>query len=219
MPFRDTPIRKKLMVIFMLISGVVVLLTCGAFVANELLTFKDKAFQGLTTLGDVIAVEQHRFARLRQRADATEVLSALKARPQIVAAALYDRNGKLFARYPATRPRRIIQADARQPTAIETRNSILVGYLPVVQGDNIRLGTLYLASNKTGDQRSAHPLRVARCGGHDRVARRRVSALGRAAGTHIAPACSRWRKRRRRFRSAETTRCGRRRWGKMSSAC
>ena len=55
------------MVILMLISGVVVLLTCGAFFSNELLTFQDKAFQGLATLGEVIAVEQHGVARIRQR--------------------------------------------------------------------------------------------------------------------------------------------------------
>ncbi|HEV7704688.1 MAG TPA: ATP-binding protein [Gemmatimonadaceae bacterium] len=135
------------MMSFMLISGVVVMLTCGAFVVNELLTFKEKAFQGLKTLGDVIASNSTASLAFDNDADATEVLSALKARPQIVAAALYDRNGRLFARYPASAP----ASGFRTTPALDgfrDEQEYLVAYLPVVQGDNNRLGTLYLASNK-----------------------------------------------------------------------
>jgi PAS domain S-box-containing protein len=147
MPFRNTPIRRKLMLILMLISGVVVLLTCGAFVVNELLTFKDKAFQSLNTLGDVIATNSTASLAFDNEADATEVLSTLKARPQIVAAALYDRQGRLFARYPASAPATSFGSSPERD-GFREEHSNLVGYLPVVQGDNIRLGTLYLASDK-----------------------------------------------------------------------
>jgi PAS domain S-box-containing protein len=135
------------MAILMLISGVVVLLTCGAFVANELLTFKDKAFQSLNTLGDVIATNSTASLAFDNEADATEVLSALKARPQIVAAAMYDRQGRLFARYPASAAASSFRASPERD-GFREENSHLVGYLPVVQSDNIRLGTLYLASDK-----------------------------------------------------------------------
>jgi PAS domain S-box-containing protein len=147
MPFRDTPIQRKLMLSFMLISSVVVLLTCGAFVANELLTFKDKAFQGLKTLGDVIASNSTASLAFDNEADATEVLSALKSRPQITAAALYDRNGKLFARYPGNASAQSFRASPDRD-GFRDENSLLVEYLPVVQGENNRLGTLYMASNK-----------------------------------------------------------------------
>jgi len=147
MAFRDTPIRRKLMLSFMLISGVVVLLTCGAFVTNELLTYKDRAFQGLTTLGDIIATNSTAALAFDNEGDATEVLSALKARPQIVAAALYDRSGKLFASYPTSAPATFFKTSP-DSDGFRDENSLLVGYLPVVQGDNTRLGTLYLASNK-----------------------------------------------------------------------
>ena len=147
MHFRDTPIRRKLMVILMLISGVVVLLTGGAFVGNELLTFKDKAFQGLTTLGVIIASNSTASLAFDNNADATEVLSALKARPQIVAAALYDRNGRLFARYPATAAATSFRTSP-DSDGFRDEHSLFIGYLPVIQGNNVRLGTLYLASDK-----------------------------------------------------------------------
>jgi PAS domain S-box-containing protein len=148
MAFRDTPIKRKLMVILMLTSSVVLLLTCAAFFSYELTTFKENAFQSLSTLGDVIASNSTASLAFDNESDATEVLSALKGRPQIIAAALYDSDGKLFARYPAALP-----ADSfpRVPEhdGFRSKGSHLVGYMPVVQGDNNRLGTLLLEANKS----------------------------------------------------------------------
>jgi PAS domain S-box-containing protein len=147
MPLRNLPIKRKLMVILMVTSSVVLLLTCGAFVGYELLTFKDRAFQGLATFGEIIASNSTASLAFDNEADATEVLSALKARPQIVGAALYDRRGKLFARYPASRPASAFRASPDSDGFRDMGASLDV-YLPVVQGDNNRLGTLYLASSK-----------------------------------------------------------------------
>ena len=147
MAFHDAPIKRKLIVILMLTSGVVLLLTCGAFFTYELLTFTDRSFQSLATLGEVIASNSTASLAFDNDADATEVLSALRARPQIIAAALYDRNGRLFAKYPVGLP-----ADSFSATpghdGFRDEHARLIGYVPVVQGDNSRLGTLYLASNK-----------------------------------------------------------------------
>jgi PAS domain S-box-containing protein len=147
MPLRNTPIKRKLMVILMLTSGVALLLTCGAFVGYELLTFKERTFQSLTTFGEVIAANSTASLAFDNEDDATEVLSALKARSQIVAAALYDRNGKLFAKYPARLPADSFRASP-DSDGFREDHSYLVGYLPVVQSDNNRLGTLYLASTR-----------------------------------------------------------------------
>lgn len=135
------------MAILMLTSGIVLLLTCGAFFTYELTTFNEKAFQGLSTLGDVIASNSTASLAFDNEGDATEVLSALQARPQIIAAALYDADGKLFARYPAR-----LSADSfprrPEPDGFRDEGSRLIGYMPVVQGDNSRLGTLLLVSDK-----------------------------------------------------------------------
>lgn len=148
MPLRNTPIRRKLMIILMLTSSVVLLLTCTVFFTYELTTFKDKAIQGLSTLGDVIATNSTASLAFDNEQDATEVLSALKARPQILSAALYDANGKLFARYPAAFPADSFRS-APERDGFRAESSRLVGYMPVVQGDNTRLGTLFLASDKS----------------------------------------------------------------------
>jgi signal transduction histidine kinase/HAMP domain-containing protein len=147
MPLRNTPIKRKLIVILMLTSSVVLLLTCGTFVGYELLTFKDRTFQSLATLGEVIASNSTASLAFDNGTDAAEVLSALKARPQIVAAALYDHSGRLFAKYPASLPADSFRASP-DSDGFRDEGVHLVGYLPVVQGENDRLGTLYLASTK-----------------------------------------------------------------------
>src|ERR1700704_5520469 len=101
MAFRDTPIKRKLTALFLLTSGAAVLLTCAAYFAYEYLTFRQTTLGQLSTLGQVIAANSTAAVAFGNERDAGEILAALKAERHIVAAALYDREGKLFSRYPA----------------------------------------------------------------------------------------------------------------------
>ena len=53
----DRPIRRKLMTMILVTSGVVLVLTCAAFIGYELLTFRRAAVRQLATLGEIIATE------------------------------------------------------------------------------------------------------------------------------------------------------------------
>ncbi|HJQ65823.1 MAG TPA: hypothetical protein VJ816_05580, partial [Gemmatimonadales bacterium] len=55
MALRDWPIKQKLTAILLLISGLVLLLTCAAFVTYEVLTSRRTTMNNLSTLGRVIA--------------------------------------------------------------------------------------------------------------------------------------------------------------------
>src|ERR687898_425403 len=100
MSLRDAPIRRKLMRIMMLTSGLVLLLTCAAFLGYELLTFRQTAVRELSTVGRIIAANSTASLAFQNPDDAREVMAALKADPHIVGAALYDAKGRLFAVYP-----------------------------------------------------------------------------------------------------------------------
>src|SRR5205807_2868659 len=78
--------------------------------------------------------------------DAKDTLDSLKAERHIVAAALYDKGGKLFARYPAGLPAETFPA-APQKDGFRFEQGHLAGYEPVVQGANKRLGTFYLKAD------------------------------------------------------------------------
>lgn len=147
MRLQDTPIRRKLMTMILGTSGVVLLLTCSAFIGYEVLTYRGAAVRELSTLGELIAAQSTGAVAFDNESDATEILGSLKAEPHIVAACLYDKQGRLFARYP------IDAADAEfPPTPLADEFTFtggrLIGFMPVVQiRGSDRLGTLFLASD------------------------------------------------------------------------
>ena len=96
--FRNQPIKRKLMTVILLTSGVVLLLACGAFLTYDLLTFRQTMVRNLSTLAQVVAANSTAAVAFDNRTDATEVLSALSAERHIVAAGLYDNTGTLFAK-------------------------------------------------------------------------------------------------------------------------
>jgi PAS domain S-box-containing protein len=146
MPFKDAPIQRKLMTIIMLTCGAVLVLMCAAFFTYEFLTFRQTTARHLSTLGEIIAANSTAALAFQNQEDAQEVLSALKAERHIVAAALYDQNGKLFVKYPDNLS---VDAFPVLPEANGSRfgRASLITFQPVVQGGNKRLGTLYLKSD------------------------------------------------------------------------
>ncbi|HXC25643.1 MAG TPA: PAS domain S-box protein [Gemmatimonadaceae bacterium] len=145
MRFRDTPIQRKLMTIVLLTSGAVLLLTCAAFFAYEIVTFPRATIRQLSTLGEIVATNSTAALAFDNQQDAAEVLSALKAEPHITAAALYDQHGALFATFPAGAP---ASTFPRSPGGDGHRfeQAHLITVQPVVQNAR-RLGTLYLQSD------------------------------------------------------------------------
>ncbi|HTX22483.1 MAG TPA: ATP-binding protein [Candidatus Aquilonibacter sp.] len=145
MLLKNTPIRRKLMTVNLLTSGAVLLLTCLAFFAYEVLTFRQTTVQQLSTLGNVIAANSTAALAFDDHAAASETLAAFRAEPHIVAASLYDANGKLFSQYPANSSASAFPAT---PGGDEYHfeQGYMAGFLPVMQG-NRRLGTLYIKSD------------------------------------------------------------------------
>lgn len=147
MAFQDLPIRRKLITIILATSGVVLLLTCAAFLSYEAFTFRQTSARQLATLGEVIAANSTGALAFDNADDATQVLAALKAERHIVAACLYDARGKLFSHYPAAAPTSEFPA-APAADGFRFESGYLVGFTPVVQvKGSQRLGTLYLRSD------------------------------------------------------------------------
>ncbi len=134
------------MAIILLTSGSVVLFTCAAFFGYELLTFRRSAVAQLTTLSEIMAANSTAALAFDNQEDAQEILSALRVEKHIVAAALYDRQGRLFTKYPATLSATELPA-APGADGFSFEKSRLAGFQPVIQRDSRRLGTLYLSSD------------------------------------------------------------------------
>src|SRR2546430_4141224 len=146
MRLRDWPIKQKLTAILLLVSGLVLLLTSAAFVPSQVRAFRRTAVGNLSTLGRVIGANSTASLAFANEGDAKEILSALRTEPHVVAAALYDKAGRLFARYPADLP-----GDSFPTTpgrdGYRFEHGYLVGLEKVAEAGNSRLGTLYLKSD------------------------------------------------------------------------
>lgn len=138
----NIPIRRKLMLINLLTSVVVMVLVGAAFFTYEYIRFRRQTVRQFSTLGSVTASNSTAALAFGDQDSAQEILSALKAQRFLTAAALYDRDGKLFARYPATLPDSALPASPQADGMVVERD-FTSGFQPVVQGDQ-RLGSLYL---------------------------------------------------------------------------
>lgn len=147
MQFRNVPIQRKLMVLMLGTSVLVLVLTCTAFLGYDIYAFRQSSVRQLATLGDIVATNSTAVLAFDNAEDASEILGALKAERHIRTAALYDKRGRLFARYPAGWPDAEFPA-APQDDGYRFGGGYLAGFTPVVQAKGSqRLGTLYLQSD------------------------------------------------------------------------
>ncbi len=141
----STPIRRTLMRMIFLSTGAVLAVTTTAFCAYELLTFRQSSVQQLQILSQAIASNSTAALAFDNADDASAVLAAFKADPHIVAAALYDSQGKVFAVYPRGRPAANFPVRPGASGYIFGHGE-LIGFQPVEEGSK-RLGTLFVESD------------------------------------------------------------------------
>src|SRR5437016_11687737 len=142
MSLRDWPIKRKLTAILVVISGLVLLLTSAAFAGYQYWSLRQTTRDALSVLGRIIAANRTASLAFSNEADARELLSALRADPHIVAAVLYDKNGRLFASFPGDLPGGALPA-APGPDGYRFQRGNLIGFQPVAEAGGPRLGTLH----------------------------------------------------------------------------
>jgi len=97
--FQDISFKRKLTAIIMIASTVALLLVSSGFVIYELVTFQNTMVDDLTTLAKITGDRSSAAVDFVNHEDADQTLRALAFKPHIVAAALYDKSGKLFQPY------------------------------------------------------------------------------------------------------------------------
>lgn len=95
----DVTIRKKLTALMMLTSSIVLLLASIAFVANELVRFKNDMTRNLSTLAEVTGLNCTAALTFDDHKAAEETLRALSVVDTLIFARVFDRNGAVFAQY------------------------------------------------------------------------------------------------------------------------
>ena len=142
---RDTPIKRKLMVVILLTSGFALLLMGSALITYEFITFRRSLELNIRVLGEIIGSNSTAALAFQDAKSAQEILSALSVEHQVTAAAIYNSKGEIFARFPTNAP---LDKFPKSPGADGHRfeRARLEMFRPIVQ-EGSRLGTIYLQAD------------------------------------------------------------------------
>jgi len=99
MPMKDVSLRRMLAMTTMASLGTALLLASVAFVAYELITFRGTMVRTLSIQADIVARQSTSALVFGDPESAKATLSALSADPHVVSAAIFGRDGTLFASY------------------------------------------------------------------------------------------------------------------------
>jgi signal transduction histidine kinase len=97
--FRDLPIKKKLNIVIIFTSGVVLLLATLAFVITDVINVRRHMITDLFTLADLVAINSTAGLLFNNSRTTKQNISALKANPNIILTHIFSKNGKTFASY------------------------------------------------------------------------------------------------------------------------
>ena len=146
MRYRDATIRQKLTWMSALASTIALLLASSAFSAYHVMTFRSTIARTLAIQADTVGLNSISALRFNDDRSAEETLSALRADRNIISAAIYSADGKLFAVYSA----KTGSQSALAPTVVRDQADVARfenGALEVFHGilaDGERVGTVYL---------------------------------------------------------------------------
>lgn len=144
--FQDISIKRKLTAIIMIASTVALLLASSGFATYELVTFRQTMSRDLSTLAEIIGNQSTAALTYGDKAAAKEILAALSAKKHVVAAALYNKDGRLLASYSGGNTPAVSFPNRPEPEALRFGRDALVLFHEIrLDGDFV--GTVYLKSD------------------------------------------------------------------------
>jgi signal transduction histidine kinase/DNA-binding response OmpR family regulator len=96
---KPPPIKRKLISIILTISTAALLLACGAFTLNDLLTFRRDKAREASTLAEIVGANSTAALSFDDPQIAQETVTGLRSEPHVVCARIYTSNGEPFATY------------------------------------------------------------------------------------------------------------------------
>ena len=140
---QDVPIRQKLRVIVLIVSGVALAGAFGLFMAYQWFSSLDQRAQRLEVTADVVGSQAVAALEFEQESEAGAILNSLRAEPLILAAAVYRRDGRVFATYLRDGTAKGLVPDSPGPEGPKFE----AGHLSVLRpltSEGARVGAIYI---------------------------------------------------------------------------
>ena len=140
-PFRDLPIRRKLLLLTLASSATALALASGGFLAWDIAQYRRDVVQDIDTQAALVADTSGAPLAFRDARAATETLALMRLRPRVSVACLYDAQGQPFASYLRSPGERCPALQQAQEGIGWSRYSVVRNVM--LTGDLV--GTLYIA--------------------------------------------------------------------------
>ena len=142
--FSRFSIKRKLILMFMTVSGVALLLISSALAIYDTLTFRQAMVQQSVMLANVIGYNSAAALTFREVSDAEATLESLATEPQVEYACIYTKEGTILASYKRV-PSSPLEAPPVEPANARFEENHLILFQTIhFRGE--RLGTVYIKS-------------------------------------------------------------------------
>ncbi len=142
---RNTSLQAKQTIVIMVTCTVALLLACVSLAIYEVFEFRTELKRNIAMVAEILANNTIGPLQFDDRESATQILAAVRAEPNIVAAVLYDQKGQEFTRYVREDLRSAFTAPTQQADGFHVQGGHLLLFWPVVHKGE-RVGTVYLRS-------------------------------------------------------------------------
>ncbi|MHC4549587.1 MAG: methyl-accepting chemotaxis protein [Planctomycetota bacterium] len=141
---KDLPIRTKVLVVGLLPMSLGLILTCVVYVLREKSGYRGELEENLSVLAKIVG--SNAALVLDDPLAAQDLLQTLGADPHLTAAAIYDRDGNVVARYDYQRRTEAFHPPAVRPGATVGGDDKLGVFRPIVHKGK-EIGAVYLESD------------------------------------------------------------------------
>lgn len=128
------------------IVGIVLLLSCGSLVVNDVVTMKAAIAREVTALAEVVGANSAIALNFQDAGSAQQVLSSLGRESNVIYACIYDAEDKEFATYAAPGFETLASPPPRRDEEPIFEGGCLHVFQPILQ-DKKPLGIVYLRAN------------------------------------------------------------------------
>lgn len=146
--FDDRSVRQKLIRVILTTTVGVLAFTCIILFIFEVESYRAAATRSLMTTASIVAENSSGVLLFDDQKMAREVLNSLRVDPEVSAAALYDKEGKIYATFSSTlETDEFPEHPARD--GVMTRGIGITIFQPVLQKSD-RVGTLFVRGSMVG---------------------------------------------------------------------
>ena len=139
---RKLSLRHKLTLVIMINTFVALCAAGTGFAEYGVYRFKELRLEDLNALANILGTNSTAPLAFKDPNSAQDILRALAAKPHILSAVIYDRDGKPFAVYHRGDPKKYAAPPVENESSRFTSNRVLIFQAIIFQGEKV--GTVFL---------------------------------------------------------------------------